>query len=194
MSVLHTPQPEQAAVLTDLCLRSKAVWGYDAAFLEACRPSLTITADDWNDSDLQIAMDGARILGVAQVRGGGLVAELDKLGLREKTVILFSTDNGTAPPGYQPEHDPDQKTGKIGGRPVNGRKGQLLEGGCRVPLIGNWKGTLPAGGVKNDLIDFSDLLPTFADLAAIDASLTAGTYRLPSDTLLHPQPTQRKGS
>ena len=35
---------------------------------------------------------------------------------------------------------------------------------------------------------------TFADLAAIDASLTAGTYRLPSDTLLHPQPTQRKGS
>ncbi|WP_104667685.1 GNAT family N-acetyltransferase [Ensifer adhaerens] len=79
MSVLHTPQPEQAAVLTDLCLRSKAVWGYDAAFLEACRPSLTITADDWNDSDLQVAMDGARILGVAQVRGGGLVAELDKL-------------------------------------------------------------------------------------------------------------------
>ncbi len=79
MSVLRTPQPEQAAALTDLCLRSKAVWGYDAAFLQACRPALTLTADDWNDSDLQVAMDGARILGLAQVRGVGLTAELDKL-------------------------------------------------------------------------------------------------------------------
>jgi arylsulfatase A len=34
-----------------------------------------------------------------------------------------------------------------------------------VPLIASWKGTLPAGGVRSDLIDFSDLLPTFADLA-----------------------------
>src|SRR5262249_24203783 len=48
---------------------------------------------------------------------------------------------------------------------MNGHKGQLLEGGSRVPLIGNWKGTLPAGGVRSDLIDFSDLLLTFAELA-----------------------------
>jgi len=96
---------------------------------------------------------------------GKVVAELDKLGLREKTVILFSTDNGTSQVGYQPQHDPAMTTGKIGGRAVNGRKGQLLEGGSRVPLIASWKGTLPAGGVRSDLIDFSDLLPTFADLA-----------------------------
>ena len=48
---------------------------------------------------------------------------------------------------------------------MSGRKGQLLEGGSRVPLLASWKGTLPAGGVRSDLIDFSDLLPTFADLA-----------------------------
>jgi arylsulfatase A len=96
---------------------------------------------------------------------GKVVAALDELGLRENTVILFTTDNGTAPPGYRPEHDPDGTTGKIGGRAVNGRKGQLLEGGSRVPLIASWPGTLPAGGVRKDLIDFSDLLPTFADLA-----------------------------
>jgi arylsulfatase A len=96
---------------------------------------------------------------------GKLLAELDKLGLREKTLVLFSTDNGTAPPAYQPQHDPQKTTGKIGGRAMNGRKGQLLEGGSRVPLIASWKGTLPAGGVRSDLIDFSDLLPTFADLA-----------------------------
>jgi arylsulfatase A len=104
---------------------------------------------------------------------GKLVAELDKLGLREKTLILFSTDNGTATVGYQPQHDPQLTTGKIGGRAVNGHKGQLLEGGSRVPLIGNWKGTLPPGGVRSDLIDFSDLLPTFAELAG--AKLPTGT-------------------
>jgi arylsulfatase A len=94
-----------------------------------------------------------------------LVAELDKLGLREKTLILFTTDNGTAPPAYRPEHDPKLDVGKIGGKAMNGRKGMLTEGGCRVPLIASWKGILPPGGVRNDLIDFSDLLPTFADLA-----------------------------
>ncbi|WVT74215.1 GNAT family N-acetyltransferase [Sinorhizobium chiapasense] len=79
MSILRTPQPQLAAALSDLCLRSKAVWGYDAAFLEACRPALTLTAEDWKDSDLQIAVDGERILGLAQVRSHSQIAELDKL-------------------------------------------------------------------------------------------------------------------
>ncbi len=96
---------------------------------------------------------------------GKMVAELDKLGLREKTLILFTTDNGTATVGYRPEHDPNKITGTIGGRHVHGHKGELLEGGGRVPFIASWKGTLPAGGVSVDLHDFSDLLPTFADLS-----------------------------
>jgi len=103
---------------------------------------------------------------------GIFVAELEKLGLREKTLILFTTDNGTSQVGYQPQHDPQDTTGKIGGRAVHGIKGQLLEGGSRVPLIVNWKGTTPAGKVLNDLIDFSYLLPTFAEAAG--ATLPAG--------------------
>lgn len=85
---------------------------------------------------------------------GEVVAELDKLGLREKTLILFTGDNGTA-----------RQSGTIGGRQVNGAKGSMLEGGVRVPLIANWKGTAPSGRVLSDLVDFSDFVPTFAELA-----------------------------
>jgi len=48
---------------------------------------------------------------------------------------------------------------------VDGRKGQVNEGGSRVPLIANWKGVTPAGRVLQDLVGFSDFYATFADLA-----------------------------
>ena len=86
---------------------------------------------------------------------GLLVAEIDKLGLRENTLIVFSADNGTV----------NQPTSTIGGRKINGQKGTMLEGGARVPLIANWKGVAPAGRVLKDLVDFSDVLPTFVDVA-----------------------------
>ena len=88
---------------------------------------------------------------------GQLVAELDKLGLREKTLIVFTGDNGTARFGA------DRSI--INGRKINGMKGTMLEGGSCVPLIASWKGTMPAGKVLNDLVDFSDFHATFAELA-----------------------------
>ena len=88
---------------------------------------------------------------------GQLVAELDKLGLREKTLIVFTGDNGTAKFGANRSF--------INGRKINGQKGTMLEGGSRVPLIANWKGTMPEGRVSKDLVDFSDFYATFAELA-----------------------------
>jgi arylsulfatase A-like enzyme len=88
---------------------------------------------------------------------GQLVAEIDKLGLREKTLIVFTGDNGTARFGAD--------RSMIGGRRINGMKGTMLEGGSRVPLIASWQGTMPAGKVADDLIDFSDFYATFAELA-----------------------------
>jgi arylsulfatase A len=88
---------------------------------------------------------------------GQLVEELERLGLREKTVILFTGDNGTARFGA------DQAI--IRGRRINGMKGTMLEGGSRVPLIASWKGTAPEGRVLEDLVDFSDFFVTFAELA-----------------------------
>jgi len=84
---------------------------------------------------------------------GRLVAALDELNLREKTLIVFTGDNGSVP------------VGTINSRPVDGRKSQMNEGGSRVPLIANWKGTTPAGRVLKDLVDFSDFYATFAELA-----------------------------
>jgi len=86
---------------------------------------------------------------------GQLVHELDRLHLREKTLIVFSGDNGTV----------GQFAAPIGGRMIEGHKGQMLEGGSRVPLIANWKSVTPPGKVVKDLIDFSDLYPTFAETA-----------------------------
>lgn len=85
---------------------------------------------------------------------GKVIAEIDRLGLREKTLIVFSGDNGTAGRSFT-----------IGGKQINGHKGTMQEGGVRVPLIASWKGTAPAGKALGDLIDFSDLLPTFVEVA-----------------------------
>lgn len=88
---------------------------------------------------------------------GKLVAELERQKLREKTLLVFFGDNGTANPRA------DRAT--IGGRRLAGAKGSLLEGGNLVPLIVNWPGVTPAGKVRADLIDSSDFVPTFAELA-----------------------------
>ena len=101
---------------------------------------------------------------------GKLVAELDGMGLRENTVIVFTGDNGCTPQAS------GQRGGRSGGtlhgRPIDGAKSNLTEGGSRVPLICNWKGTTPAGQVSKDLVDFSDFFSTFAELAG--AKLPAG--------------------
>jgi len=88
---------------------------------------------------------------------GELVSTLEKLHLREKTLIVFTGDNGTAPQGAA--------AATVNGRAISGRKGTMLEGGSRVPLIVNWPGVAPAGRVLTDLTDFSDFMPTFAELA-----------------------------
>lgn len=55
---LRPAEPREAAQLSDLALRSKGVWGYDAAFLEACRAELTLTPD-------QIAAGGVTVAEIA---------------------------------------------------------------------------------------------------------------------------------
>ena len=90
---------------------------------------------------------------------GAVIAELEKLGLREKTLVIFSGDNGTA------LNFPTT----IGGRMINGKKASMLEGGSRVPLIASWPGVTPAGKVSRDIISFADPHATFLELAGVSA-------------------------
>jgi arylsulfatase A len=88
---------------------------------------------------------------------GMLVAELERQQLRERTMIIFFGDNGTG------AKYADQST--IGGRRLSGQKGSMLEGGALVPMVVNWPGITPAGKINDDMVDSTDFLPTFAELA-----------------------------
>ena len=86
---------------------------------------------------------------------GLLVAELDKLELRQNTLLVFSGDNGTAAGYPAPIH----------GRMINGWKGSMLEGGSRVPFIASWPAVTPKGKAIDDIVSFADPYATFAELA-----------------------------
>ena len=87
---------------------------------------------------------------------GKLVQDIEAMNLRERTLIVFMGDNGSA--------NTSNARSTIGGRNVSGMKGTMLEGGGLVPLIVNWRGTAPNGKLSDKLIDSTDFLPTFAEL------------------------------
>lgn len=85
---------------------------------------------------------------------GRLVDALDELDLRKRTIIIFTTDNGST----------GSITGTLGGHQVKGAKAQKNEAGVCEPFIVNCSGRVPAGIETDALTDFSDLLPTFVEL------------------------------
>lgn len=88
---------------------------------------------------------------------GRLIGELERLKLRENTLVIFMGDNGST------KGNAEKAT--IGGRRIEGEKGAMTEGGGLVPFIVSWPGSTPAGRVNANVADASDLLPTFAELA-----------------------------
>ncbi|MBN1350299.1 sulfatase-like hydrolase/transferase [candidate division KSB1 bacterium] len=86
---------------------------------------------------------------------GRIAHKLDQLKLRQKTLILFIGDNGT----------PQEIRSRFGGRWIQGGKRLMTDAGTHVPLIANWQGVIPGNQVSEDLIDFSDFVPTLAECA-----------------------------
>ena len=105
-------------------------------------------------------------------RVGRLVGALDRLGLREKTLIFFTTDNGTPKRSIITARDGklvrEPVSSRMGERIIPGGKGDLTDAGTRVPTIANWAETLAPGQSTEALTDFSDLLPTLADLGGAE--------------------------
>ena len=85
---------------------------------------------------------------------GRLVSTLDDLKIRDRTIVIFTTDNGTSG-GIR---------GTVNGRRPSGGKGSKFEGGVCQPFIVNCPGLVPGGRETDALTDFADLLPTFAEL------------------------------
>lgn len=89
---------------------------------------------------------------------GKLVAAIDQAGLTENTLIVFTGDNGSASAGI------------VNGEPYPKGKGREADFGAHVPFIVRAPFLTQGNRVSNDLIDFTDLYPTFLELAGINPS------------------------
>jgi arylsulfatase A-like enzyme len=109
---------------------------------------------------------------------GRVVDKLEELGLREKTIIIFMSDNGHSEEKGLTIRVDDHKSGYPKGHPYGasgaghtgkwiGHKGTFLEGGIRVPAIISYPGRLPQGQVRDQIITAMDWFPTVAELCGI---------------------------
>lgn len=88
---------------------------------------------------------------------GRVMAHLEKKGLADRTVVIFSSDNG----GYISEYANLQVTSNA---PLRSGKGSLYEGGIRVPLIVRWPGVAPEGTTCHEPVAAVDFTPTLLDI------------------------------
>ena len=86
---------------------------------------------------------------------GKVIEALDKLGLREKTLVIFTSDNGGLIGNYE-----NLITNNY---PLKSQKGYPYEGGIRVPTIVSWPGKLPMGALSESPIITMDWIPTILD-------------------------------
>lgn len=89
---------------------------------------------------------------------GKIMLKLRELNIQNNTLIIFTGDNGTDLPVVS----------IMNGREIAGAKGQSTDAGTRVPLIVKWPKVIKEGATNNDLIDFTDLMPTICEAAMIN--------------------------
>ncbi|MCW5964937.1 MAG: arylsulfatase [Bryobacterales bacterium] len=92
---------------------------------------------------------------------GKLLDLLDELQLAENTVVFLTSDNG----GVDPANTGLARFQSNG--PLRGSKGNLYEGGIRVPMIARWPGVASAGTERSEPWSFQDLHPTACELAGL---------------------------
>ena len=102
---------------------------------------------------------------------GNLVSQLKELGIYENTLIIFSSDNG---PTYNGGTDSPWFDSGGPFRSEQGfGKGNVNEGGIRVPMISSWPSKITPGSVSGHISAFWDVMPTFCDIAGIKPPVEA---------------------
>ncbi len=104
---------------------------------------------------------------------GRIMDLVEELGLDERTIFVFSSDNGPLNGVHQGLAGTDAAFFNSSGGLRNG-KGTLYEGGIRVPGIVRWKGTIKPATVSDRVTGFEDWLPTLLELAGLQAKTPAG--------------------
>ncbi len=102
---------------------------------------------------------------------GRVLDALEKSGVADNTLVIFTADNGCAP--YIGVKDLE-KMGHYPSGPLRGYKADAWEGGHRVPFIVRWPGVVKAGSVCSQLVYQADFLRTFADVFGVKLPDTAG--------------------
>jgi arylsulfatase len=109
---------------------------------------------------------------------GKFLELLDELGIADKTLVFYSTDNG---PHYNTWPD-------AASTPFRGEKNTNWEGGWRVPAMVKWPGKIKAGSVSNEVMHHMDWLPTFSAIAGendIKGKLKSGYSAIGRDYKVH---------
>lgn len=116
---------------------------------------------------------------------GLILQKLEKLGIDEKTLVIFTSDNGPTPAGGA---DPEFFNGN---GDFKGIKRDLYEGGIRVPFVARWPGKIASGSTSDHISAFWDLMSTCSELAGVKTpDQSTGISYLPS--LLGKEQNQKK--
>ncbi len=110
--------------------------------------------------------DGPRgdLVALADLCVGRVMEALERLGAAERTLVVFTSDNGPHP----------GTNGHASAGPLRGLKSHIWEGGHRIPFIARWPGHVEPGAVVDEPICLTDLMATFAALAGADLPPQAG--------------------
>ena len=109
--------------------------------------------------DVRLVQEHAVYAGMVEAMDlavGKVLAKLDELGLREDTLVIFTSDNGglSTSEGWPTSN-----------LPLRGGKGWIYEGGIREPLLVRWPAVVEAGSVVSDPVSSPDFFPTLLEVA-----------------------------
>ncbi len=136
---------------------------YYPMILTHCPFSPTPNSPEWTTDDTTVMRYKGKahyfedMVTVMDSLVGVIQRKLKELNIEDNTLLIFTGDNGTDRPIVS----------MLNGREVAGAKRATTDAGTRVPLIAQWPGVIQDKVVNNDLIDFSDFLPTICEATGI---------------------------